>query len=264
MTGEIVEIPLSELKVTFFVRAKVNEDHVLYLAELYESGVELPPIEVIEGVNEIKDGRHRFGSMQLLGWTKAKCMIVEAKDQNEMLAEAFKANMGGALPPSREDILMIVRKFLENGLTQKRIKELLGGSLKPSMVNTYIRTSKSSIAKAKMQNALRAVAEGELTAPKAAEQYGVDLQNLKDEIKGKKKKRKMNSVKQIKNLMSRTCQGNTRKVTAQIDKLIERFLDGEATSKEVFELFEKAEHLQKHAMSTLADKRKRFEEQYLQ
>lgn len=53
---KVVSIPLAQLQVTFFVRRELNEDHVIHLAELYENGVELPPLDIAADTFDIIRG----------------------------------------------------------------------------------------------------------------------------------------------------------------------------------------------------------------
>ena len=63
MTAKEIVLNIAEIKEEFFVRAKLNEDHALYLAELVEAGIKLPPVEIAyseDGAAILVDGRHRI------------------------------------------------------------------------------------------------------------------------------------------------------------------------------------------------------------
>src|SRR6266850_7024695 len=96
-----VEVLLEQLKVDFFVRKKLNDDRVMQLALLYEAGTELPPIE-INWDKQVIDGRHRKAALEMLGRKTALCHDIGQKALGESIVLALRANVGGALPPTKE------------------------------------------------------------------------------------------------------------------------------------------------------------------
>lgn len=77
----IAQVPLKDLKETFFVRVALDEKHVIYLAQIIESGVELPPIVAVKGTNEIVFGRHRKAAYQRLGRISALVEFPNVQDR---------------------------------------------------------------------------------------------------------------------------------------------------------------------------------------
>ncbi|HNS34400.1 MAG TPA: ParB N-terminal domain-containing protein [bacterium] len=99
---ELVSVLISDLNKNLFVRQELDQNHVLYLAELIEAGVVLNPIEITPDMAVI-DGRHRIEAAELNSQVEIKARIVSISDESELVARAYRANVGGALPPTQED-----------------------------------------------------------------------------------------------------------------------------------------------------------------
>ena len=67
---------IKDLQVNLFVRKVLNQDHVLYLGQLVEGGVNLPPIKINQDLVVI-DGRHRIEAYELLGRTQIEAVMVD-------------------------------------------------------------------------------------------------------------------------------------------------------------------------------------------
>lgn len=177
MRIKIQTVPLKDLKSNLFVRQALNPEHALFLAELVENGVTLPPIKITHELVVI-DGRHRIEAHELNNRTEITCEVVDVKNETDLIAEAYKANIGGSLPPTPQDTEHTIMLLLDRDETMKRIAELLG--LPAGMARKYINSVKSKTSRQKLMNAASAVTDGGLTVAKAAEQYGVELEKLKE------------------------------------------------------------------------------------
>lgn len=131
-----IEVDLRNLKTDWFVRTGLNEDHVLHLAELIEAGTELPPISITSDMLVV-DGRHRIEAYKLNSLDKIKATLVEVRDKTSLIAEAYRANIGGALPPTPADTEHTIKLLVGSGASMKKIATLLG--LPPSITRRYVR-----------------------------------------------------------------------------------------------------------------------------
>jgi ParB-like chromosome segregation protein Spo0J len=82
LTGEVVVIPLADLRYGPKVRKEVDLDHLARLMEVLD---ECPPILVRAANNEVLDGNHRWGAAQRLNRPGIRAVVVDCDD-----VEAFE------------------------------------------------------------------------------------------------------------------------------------------------------------------------------
>ncbi|HNW09057.1 MAG TPA: ParB N-terminal domain-containing protein [bacterium] len=250
---ELVSVLISDLNKNLFVRQELDQNHVLYLAELIEAGVVLNPIEITPDMAVI-DGRHRIEAAELNSQVEIKARIVSISDESELVARAYRANVGGALPPTQEDTEHTVLLLLDRGVAKKRIGELLG--LPASLARKYVNEVQFKLKRQRLQRAVLAVTEGGLTVAKAAEQYAVEPAQLKEALSGKKKKW---GISEIKLALSNQYRASSKRNSSICKKMIEKFEDGDVTAKQAMSIFNHLEHLQRRSARLVADWKKRFE-----
>ncbi len=255
MTTKTKLVQLADLKTNLFVRKEIDQDRVLYFAELIENGQTLPPIKITRD-NRVVDGRHRIEAHVLNDLKGIRVEVVDIDDEIELIAEAYKANVGGALPPTPQDTEHTVMLLLERGESKKRIGELLG--FPPGMARRYVNDTQSKMSRAKLLRAAGAVTDGGLTVAKAAEQYEVDIEKLKETLSGHRKKHKRGIV-EIQRGLTTTYKSNGLKNAALIRSLLEKYEDGDVTERQVREIFEHIDSLQKRAIRSFGDWKKRFD-----
>jgi len=232
-------IKLSEIQRSYFVRTTINEAHALFLAELYESGVAVPPITVTADTLTLVDGRHRLTAMELALRKEAEVEIVPEMTSDELIAAAFTANLGGSLPPTRDDIEHTIELLMDQGKNRKEIVDLLSASAKnkagipASLMRTYVGKVQSNIFHRAMRRAVLAVVDGGLTVEQAAIKYAVDREKLRDEIRGKKKKSKEFGAREIKSGLSQKFKSNSQVVASLYRKLMDRYKDGEVNAEQI-------------------------------
>jgi hypothetical protein len=253
-------VKLADLQMNLFVRKALNQDHALYLADLIENGVQLRDlIEVTDrdGVmNIVVEGRHRKEAYELNNVAEVKVKVLEFDDEAEMIAYAYKANTGGSLPPTLQDTEHTIMMLLERGEAMKRIGELLG--LPAGMARKYINSVKSKTSRQKLMKAASAITDGGLTVAKAAEQYEVDADALKQVLSGHKRKHKM-GVAEVQRGLTKTYKSLSSKNAALIRSLLEKYEDGDVTERQVREIFAHIEQLQKRSTRAVSDWKKRFD-----
>ena len=185
-----VELSLEKLHDDFFVRVSLNQERVGYFADLYKSEVKLPPILVWQDDDRIVkiDGRHRIGALEILRRKTATCIFVQATSREEAIALAFAANFGGPLSPSNADIAHTIRLLLEAKLSGTKIVDMIRAStpgFPPTMLRRYVSEAQTSLARAKLARAVRAVAQGDVTVVEVAREHGVDENVLRKALHGK-------------------------------------------------------------------------------
>jgi predicted transcriptional regulator len=250
------KIKLSDITVNLFVRKQLDTDHVMYLAELIESGVTMSsPIKVSEDMIMV-DGRHRKEAYELNNINEVEVEIYKFNSDAELISEAYKANTGGSKPPTPQDTEHTVMLLIDRKEKINRIAELLG--LPQSLARKYASEVKSRMNRAKLQRAAAAITDGGLTVAKAAEQYEVDGEKLKEILSGRRRKHK-NGVQDLHGDLTRNYRSIGSKNGRAMGSLLEKFQDGDVTAKQVRDIFAHLKKLQDQSKRAITDWQKRFE-----
>lgn len=249
-------VKLADLKLNLFVRQELDQDHVWYLTQLIENGTKLPPIDITED-NSVVDGRHRIEAYELNKIEEIEARVLVFENQSEMIAYAFRANgSDGPKRPTVQDTEHTVELLLENSETIKNIAELL--ALPPSLTRKFVTEIKSRLNRIKIQKARNAVSEGRLTTPKAAEEYGVDLEKLKEVLSGTRRGAKK-GVAELQRALTSNYKTLGLKSAAAVRRLLDKFEDGDVSEKQVREIFKHLDDLMKRSRRSMSDWEKRFE-----
>ena len=256
--GQIVNIPVNLVRETLFVRRGLNQDRVLQFAELYDAGTPVAPIEIDVNTFDIIAGHHRFHAQtDVLDRKDVEVEFIDAGNKEERLARAFTDNFGGPLPPSRDDIIFTITQFLDMGLKRTRICELLQ-PLPSTVVKNYIKTAQDAIQKARLRRGVQLVTDGGLTVSAAAEQVGVDVEQLRAQITGERKKKLKSGLPEIKQALTKQYRGVSQRNAKLMKKVIEMFEDGEASKKHVEEIISHMTRLIRQSNRAFDDWRMRF------
>ncbi|MEK7390717.1 MAG: ParB/RepB/Spo0J family partition protein [Patescibacteria group bacterium] len=255
-TTKIVTVKIVDLKKNLFVRLALNEDHVLYLADLIGNGVKLSPITITPDLT-VNDGRHRIAAYELLGLTEIEAEVVNIGSEIEQIAMAFKANVGGSLPPTQQDVEHTIELLLERGETKKRIGELLG--LPAGMARRYVDVVQSRVARTTLMKAVAAVTDGGLTVAKAAEMHGVDPEKVKAVLSGHRRNNKLGGMAEIHRNLTKTYKSLSSRNAALVRGILVKHEDGDMSEKQVREIFAHIELLQKQSARAVADRMARFD-----
>jgi len=178
---------LDSIKETFFVRAKLCQERIDYFAGLYKAGVKLPNPQVVEGTRELFDGRHRKAALVQIGRDRVEFDLVENASRSQLILRALAANAGdGPLTPNQSDLHFIIEQLLGEGMrTPELVKEVT--KVAPYLTVAYVRRQvadvQSGLNKAKVQSALNAVVDGDMSVRKAAEKFGADPETVKRKLK---------------------------------------------------------------------------------
>ena len=252
-------VKVAELRTNLFVRKELDWPRIDALSDLIAAGVKMEdPIEVTDmgGENNIVDGRHRKEAFEVNDVKEVVVRVLEFENETEVIAYAYKANAGGAMPPTRSDTEHTVMLLLERNETKKRIGELLG--LPTGLARRYANEVESKMARQKLQRAAVAVTDGNLTIAKAAELHGVDADKLKATLSGNRRKTKQ-GVAEIQRGLTTTYKSLASRNAALLRSLRDKREDGDVTPRQVSEIFKHLEGLQKKSSRAVADWKKRFE-----
>jgi len=250
-TSKPVMVAIEQLRVKIFVRQKLNEDHVLNLALLYEADVILPPLEITKDYDVI-EGRHRLEAAKLAGKKELPCDFVDDMKPAEMIAYAFSRNVGGNLPPSKQDINFTIESLLERKTSSGAIVKYF--SFWPAdVVRKYIKDAQSNVLARSMAGAIKAVTEGDMRPSDAAEKFGVDAETLKTAISGKIRKRKGPElgINVLKGHISSQYRSHTQMNNKRFEKLLSGFRDHEVSESVVEGAFEHTRALAKKHLQSI-------------
>jgi len=255
MSTKIVKVLISELKLNLFVRKELNQDHVLYLAELVENGVKLPPIKITSN-GMVVDGRHRIACYELCDVKEVETEVVSFSCEAEMIAEAYKANVGGSLPPTQQDTEHTIMLLIDRKESRKHIAELLGLPL--GIARKYVDSVQSKVSRAKLQRAAASITEGGLTVAKAAEQYDVEPEKLREALSGHRRKQKQ-GIPEIQQSLTRSYKSLGSKNAHIMRSILEKYEDGDVTEKQVRDIIQHDKMLLKRLARAIADWERRFD-----
>jgi len=247
-------VKIQDLKTNHFVRAVFDSDRAMALAELIDNHVTLPRI-IVSSEMDLIDGRHRKEAYEVCQIEEVEADVVYGLSETEMIAMAYKANVGGALPPSREDTEHTIKELLERNVSKRKIASLLG--MPPSLAMKYVETVQTRMTHAKLQRAAIAITEEGLTIAKAAEKYKVDIQKLKELISGRRRKHKQ-GVAEVRRLLTFAHKSLSSRNGRLMRDLLAKYDDGDVSTKQVEAVFAHVEQLQNRHERVIADWKKRF------
>lgn len=254
MSKKMRVVAIADINVDLFVRTKLDQDRVIEFAAHMEEGVKFPPIGITKD-NRLVFGRHRLEALKMLDRTETEAEIIEADDEVEIIKIAWDENAKSSLPPSREDTEHTIEMLLDRKLPKKQIGELLG--LPPGLARTYLKNVQARITTKRLQTAATAIAKRDYTAARAAEEFGVDLDRLKDFISGFR--RKTSEFADLKHRLIHKAKSHSATLTSLCQKLHIKYEDGELTKPQVDELFTLMLTQAKQVNRFVSDWQKRFE-----
>lgn len=270
MKPEIQILPVSSVVNKFDVRKELDQDRVIQFAEMYEAGVNLPPIEVVR-LSDDKyayiDGRHRGAALAFLDRTEMQAIVRNgslSSDPVELYARALSANWGGAKPPSRDDITHTIVRMLESGATQSTVREKLA-FLPVGALRAHIATARSAIMKRKIGRALDCISHDGLNIEAAAKRCALSVDVLKCAVEGKKSKwgAGRSDAEEfsigVKQYISRELRSANSGISKKVTELFRKLEDGELSSDHVASVLQAwGDHL-RHTSVRIKDWRERLD-----
>lgn len=246
-------ILIADVKKDFYVRKQLDDERVLMFAALYESGAKVPPI-VINEDNVLIDGRHRLEAREYLDFKNIEAEVREITDKVKLITEAFRSNVGGPLPPTLQDTEQTIEMLLELGETRKSIAKHL--RMPPAMIRKLVGNVQSRLARKKLQAAASSVTEGGLTVVKAAEQYKVDIDALKETLSPRRNKK--HGIPEIQRQLTSTYKSVSIKNSKLCKSLLEKFEDGDLTEKQTREILDHLSTLTRQTYHNVMEWKGRF------
>jgi hypothetical protein len=180
----IIQVKISELKDRFGIRSIINHEHELYLWSLIEGGVPLPPIKITKDYYII-DGRHRIEA-----YKDANIEIIEAEVINEdstieIVKLALSSNIGGPLPPTKNDICRTMILLVEKKYSRKRIFDEFSKILPKSLIRTSYHSAVWKINNNKKNDVFDLLAKGS-TLPVISKALDIPKEKIHEWIKNRK------------------------------------------------------------------------------
>lgn len=243
----IREVSIDSIQLTFFVRKSLDDDRVVQLALLMENGVTLPPIRLTDD-NQLVDGRHRIEAARLAGHTTITACIEPRRERGDLIADAFAANCGGSVPPTRADILFTIQQLLQQGWGRGKIVKAL--PFPKSVSERYITDTQSKIRQSQINQAIIDIRDRGFNVAQAAANRGLDENDIKAKMAAKG--RRVADANEYKGNMSTRFRGLSRANAALFQKLLAAYEDGEITIDYVREVMT-------HAQQCMAQQQRSFD-----
>lgn len=234
-------IPVSELRVTFFVRQHLQQDRVLFFAELYEAGVNVDPPTVRrkDGCWEVLDGRKRRAGFDLWDETaQMRCRVVECSDQEAVML-AFMANFTDnpkvPEPPTRKDIIEGLVLMLELKIPVGEIRKLLPYN---KVLNKRLTDdAQSRYWEKRLSEAVRLYRQGKPF--ETIEQLtGIKSQDVMKQVN--KETKKPTGLSQLKGTITKEVRKASTRVCSTLRRLRECYVTGEATAVQTLSVLDHA------------------------
>lgn len=249
-------VQLADIQTNLFVRKELDQDWALQLAELIESGQEMKDlIEVTEenGSLEMVDGRHRKWGYELNKIEEVKVKVLEFESQAELIAYAYNANKGSK-PPSASDTEHTIREIGKLGTGIKKIADML--QLPVKLIQKYLEDIKAKDKRSALRRGEELVREQNFTISNAAQEVGVRPEELRGFLGGHR--RRKGDLADVQRSLTQLYRSVGAKNTRMIKKLLSQFEVGEFSKKQVNDVFDQLERLQKQSGKVVADARTRF------
>ncbi len=225
------EVPLTQVRIDFYVRKTMDSDRVTFFEDLYRSSADVPALE-INPDKVLIDGRHRLEALKRLKRRYATCVIVQQKDRAEMIALAIARNANGALPPSEEDYIFSAVQLLQLGKIRADVVRMLAKLLPVSMATRLVANAQSNLAKQKTRAALRDVSDNDMTVAAAAKKHKIEPARLKAALRGRSKTVvNSSSLAAITTTLTKRFRGLSASNANLLKRLAERCEDGELNER---------------------------------
>lgn len=223
---------------TFVVRIELNQEHVSYLKSLAESGIELAPLRLSDGDNELIDGRHRLAAYRAMNQTVVFGEFKTYDSSADKIIDALRSNVGGSLPPTSADISHVMQMLLTAGESRKSIIEKISTQVgfPARLVKNHLDYVQSNLHKSRLKKAMSAVVNQGKTVPEAAAEHGVKLETLQANLKVKGDGEKTVSVNQLKSHLSVNFNKLNSVFGQNLSRLVRDLSDGVTSQEEVLEV----------------------------
>lgn len=250
-------VRIDQILVRFFVRKRVDEDRVLFFAELYGARAPVEPIRVVTDTFVLLDGRHRLEAMKLCDMTEAECELVPPPPtEAEAILDAFLGNLGGSKPPTMEDMEHTIDLLLDAGM---RDREIMGRMNIPAAFSRkLLQNVHGKRTRRRVQSAARDVRDGNATVTEAATKHGVAVDALQSELGAARPKKGKQDLSGLKSGISRRFKSVSLQNGALLKGMLQRYEDGELHPRTIESVIAHIAHCLKSAQRSLDDWSRRY------
>jgi hypothetical protein len=222
--GEPRRIPMADIEPDFFVRRKMNHQHVRLIEEAYMAmefgGKPVPPI-IVYTVKDKKtgnvryhiiDGRHREQASIDLGREFILAQEVQTPTELDKFAIGLESNLGGHLPANLEDYNAVLVSLLDAGYTRPAIiKSLADSGIPDCTMKRALANAQSAIDSRNIRRAAQDIEDNpDMSMQEAADKWGVNVVSLRDFMFPKNKKKGVSSARLTNMLMEKAKQLTSR------------------------------------------------------
>jgi spore coat polysaccharide biosynthesis protein SpsF (cytidylyltransferase family) len=148
--------------------------------------------------------------------------------------------------------------MLEQGNAAARVIEFFSEFFPKAVARRYVDQARFNITREKIRKAKESVIAGSKTTRQAAEEFGVDIETLKQELSGKKKNKKKTEVREFKSALTTQFRSHGQKWSSQLAKLRAAYENEDVDSNNVLEVLEHLEHLMMQAQRSFKNGKDRI------
>jgi transcriptional regulator with XRE-family HTH domain len=184
-------VKVKDVRTSFYVRAglaKLDTLRVAYLRSLIEAGVQLPPIEVTPDLL-LLCGRHRLAAYAELDYEEIPVQVIVRESPAEYIAYAFKDNATASLPPTRDDVRMVLQQLTAAGVTDRELVAMFVPPYSTAYIKQQLEWNRGNARHIKLRAAHNARNDENLTYEVAAARFGVSPDDLRQFARGKQQDR---------------------------------------------------------------------------
>jgi hypothetical protein len=252
-------VNISDLKTEVFVREKLDEDRVFQFAIAYEHDPDSVPAINITKDNSIVAGRHRTAGATLAGRTQIRAKYEPVKNKVEHITKALVENVGGPLPLRKEDLLFVAKNLLREGASRTIATNVIENVWPRTVAKRLVEEAAHGNYRDDLAAGVRAVVHENMRPTEAAEMYKIDVEKLKEEISGVKKKRSKGAkVGDVKRNISTYYRSYSHKVSNELRNIEARFDEGTISKSDAVEVVTYIDSSLKRLMATVKDWQTRF------
>lgn len=257
---KIRNVAIADLKVSYYVRKQLDQDNVLRLAELYAAGVEIDPLWITPD-NEIIDGRHRKEAADLADVKFVPCIVKAGLAGAELVSEALRANSGGALPASREDIQFTIEQLITKYNVKGTALQKHLSFLPAAVVRKYYNQAISHVMRLRLKAAMDDIALRGKTLHEAAALHNVKVETLQQAMGNKKgSKNPVGSEEsQWKQRLTSKFKGQSMSLGKTFVQVLDEYSDREIPEQAVRNILEHCKRLVTRMMKVVTDYEGRFQ-----
>jgi hypothetical protein len=254
--SRISTIPIENIRETFFVRQKLDDQHVEQLRKLYEADAKLPALRVTPTFVLI-DGRHRLHALRTLERKAVTVEVVDEQPRADLIALALLSNIGGALPPAYGDIIHSIEQMLEAGMQHSVIQKYLATKWPVAVTRRYLADALSRLREARLIKAVHAVTDDGKTIAEACLALGVKQDALRAVISGKRKRR--STTAEFKGSLTTIFRSRGAKMGALMRKVLHAYEEGQLSKDGVQQIIDHLTGLGKQTSRSIRDLQNRFD-----